>query len=62
MEKLINSKDARQMLGSISTVTLWRLVRDGFLPRPIKLGNGNTNYYKLSWIQELIGGTRNDAA
>ena len=52
-KKLLTSKDVTHML-SISTVTLWRLVKDGEIPRPLKLAGQKINYYRKEWIDDFI--------
>ncbi len=54
-DKLIRSKDVREMLGNISETTLWRRIKDGSIPTPIKLGNGTANYFKESMISKIVG-------
>lgn len=41
MLRLITDKQLRQKLGGCSEMTIWRLRRDGKLPKPRKLGNRN---------------------
>ena len=41
MLRLITDKQLRQKLGGCSEMTIWRLRRDGKLPKPKKLGNRN---------------------
>ena len=41
MRRLISDKQLKQKLGGCSDMTLWRLRRDGKLPKPKKLGNRN---------------------
>ena len=41
MRRLISDKLLKQKLGGCSDMTLWRLRRDGKLPKPKKLGNRN---------------------
>lgn len=41
MLRLITDKQLRQKLGGYSEMTIWRLRRDGKLPKPRKLGNRN---------------------
>ena len=41
MLRLITDKQLRQKLGGCSEMTIWRLRRDGKLPKPKKLGSRN---------------------
>ncbi len=53
-DKLIRSSEVKQILGGISNTTLWRRIKDGTIPTPIKLGGGTANFFKESWILKLI--------
>jgi len=41
MKRLITDKHLREKLGGCSDMTIWRLRRNGKLPKPHKLGNRN---------------------
>lgn len=41
MRRLITDKQLKEKLGRCSDMTIWRLRRDGKLPKPKKLGNRN---------------------
>ena len=41
MKRLLTDKQLKEKLGSCSDMTLWRLRRDGKLPKPKKLGRRN---------------------
>ena len=41
MKRLISDKELRKKLGGCSNQTLWRLRRDGKLPKPRKFGHRN---------------------
>ena len=41
MKRLITDKQLKDKLGGCSNMTIWRLRRDGKLPKPKKLGNRN---------------------
>ena len=41
MKRLLTDKQLKEKLGGCSDMTLWRLRRDGKLPKPKKLGNRN---------------------
>jgi len=41
MKRLITDKQLKDKLGGCSKMTIWRLRRDGKLPKPKKLGNRN---------------------
>jgi len=56
-DRYIKSDKVRELLGGISQTTLWRRVKDGTIPQPVKLGGGSTNFYKESWIQNIINNT-----
>ena len=53
-DKLIRASEVREMLGGISDTTLWRRIKDGTIPTPIKLGTGTANFFKESWITKII--------
>ena len=53
-DRYIQSPEAREMLGGISHSTLLRRVADGTIPKPVKLGGGKTNFFKESWITDII--------
>jgi len=55
-DRLIKAIEVRKILGGISTTTLWRRIKDGSIPKPIKLGGGSTNFFKESWIYNIING------
>jgi len=55
-DRYIKSDKVRELLGGISQTTLWRRVKDGTIPTPVKLGGGSTNFYRESWIQNIIDG------
>ena len=54
-DPLVKSSIARKAWGGISSVTEWRWVNQGILPRPIKI-NGR-NYHRRSTVDGL-GGTQ----
>ena len=54
-EKFLRTKEVKALLGGISTTTLWRMVQDGRIPKPIKLNVGGANLYKKSWIDKMLG-------
>lgn len=41
MKRLIPDKQLKEKLGGCSEITIWRLRRDGKLPKPRKLGSRN---------------------
>jgi predicted DNA-binding transcriptional regulator AlpA len=53
-DRYLKSSEVRELLGGISNTTLWRRIKDGSIPTPIKLGGGTTNFFKESWIKEII--------
>ncbi len=53
-DKLIRSSEVKKMLGGISDTTLWRRIKDGTIPTPIKLGTGTANFFRESWILKII--------
>jgi predicted DNA-binding transcriptional regulator AlpA len=53
-DQLINARQFAKML-KVSLRTLWRLVRDGKAPQPIKL-NGNTRWLKSTVVAWLKAG------
>ncbi len=55
-DKYIKSPEVRELLGGISHSTLLRRVEDGTIPKPVKLGGGRTNFFKESWITDIVNG------
>jgi predicted DNA-binding transcriptional regulator AlpA len=57
MLRLVTDRQLRQKLGGCSEMTIWRLRRDGKLPRPKKLGSRNVTPEKEAdeAIAKLIG-------
>jgi predicted DNA-binding transcriptional regulator AlpA len=57
MLRLITDKQLRQKLGACSAMTIWRLRREGKLPKPRKLGSRNVTPEKDAdrAIAELVG-------
>ncbi len=53
IDRLLRTKDVTGILQT-STVSLWRLVKAGRIPKPIQLTKGGINLYKESWIQNFI--------
>lgn len=41
MQRLLTDKQLKEILGGCSDMTLWRMRRDGKLPKPRKLGKRN---------------------
>ena len=41
MQRLLTDKQLKEILGGCSDMTLWRMRRDGKLPKPKKLGKRN---------------------
>jgi predicted DNA-binding transcriptional regulator AlpA len=41
MHRLLTDRQLREKLGGCSSMTLWRMRRDGKLPKPRKLGQKN---------------------
>jgi len=41
MNRLLTDRQLREKLGGCSSMTLWRMRRDGKLPQPRKLGKKN---------------------
>ena len=41
MQRLLTDRQLREKLGGCSSMTLWRMRRDGKLPKPRKLGQKN---------------------
>jgi predicted DNA-binding transcriptional regulator AlpA len=41
MKRLLTDRQLREKLGGCSSMTLWRMRRDGKLPKPKKLGQKN---------------------
>ena len=57
-DRFLRSSEARKKLGDISPTTLWRRIKDGSIPKPIKLGGGSANFFKESWINDIIEGSQ----
>ena len=53
-DRFIRAVEVRKILGGISDTTLWRRIKDGSIPKPIKIGGGNANFFKESWITSLV--------
>ncbi len=53
-DRYIKGPEVREKLGGISNTTLWRRIKDGSIPKPLKLGGGSTNFFKESWIINII--------
>lgn len=51
---LLSSRSVKANFDSISDVTLWRWVRDGKLPKPIKVGK--RNFWRKSEIDAIGAG------
>jgi len=49
-KRLIRSARVLEMLGGVSQVTLWKYVRDGKFPAPIKIGA--TRYWDETEVDE----------
>lgn len=58
-DRLLKTKDVLEILQT-SSVTLWRLVKKGKIPAPIKLNEGGINLYKESWIIKFIENIESD--
>lgn len=57
MKRLITDKQLKEKLGGCSNMMIWRLRRDGKLPKPKKLGNRNVTPEDLAdkAIATLVG-------
>ena len=53
-DRLMTTEATLEMLGGISAVTLWRMVKAGKIPKPIKLNERGNNLYRESWIRNYI--------
>jgi predicted DNA-binding transcriptional regulator AlpA len=51
-DPLLSSAQTAAYLGGISTMTLWRWVRDGVIPAPIKIRN--RNYWRQSGLDAAV--------
>jgi predicted DNA-binding transcriptional regulator AlpA len=58
MKRLITDRQLKEKLGGCSNMMIWRLRREGKLPKPKKLGNRNVTPEDEAdkAIQRLIGG------
>jgi len=52
-QKLYNSKEVRELLGNISTTTLWRYLKKGLLHKPLQ-PSPKQNFWKSEWIDDFI--------
>lgn len=59
-DKLVSSRTARAELGDVSEMTIWRWVKAGIMPEPIKI-NGR-NYWPASAIERVKLGNAKAAA
>ena len=57
MKRLITDKQLKEKLGGCSNMTIWRLRRNGKLPKPKKLGNRNVTLEAEAdkAIERLVG-------
>jgi len=53
-DRYLKAVEVRELLGGISNTTLWRRIQDGTIPKPIKLGGGSMNFFKESWINDIM--------
>ncbi|WP_457605531.1 helix-turn-helix transcriptional regulator [Nitratifractor sp.] len=51
---LLSDEDFRKTLGGISRSTLWRRIKEGTIPEPIKIGR--RSFYRRSWADRIIVG------
>lgn len=51
-DPLIDSTEVCRLLGRISEPTLYRNIRAGLLPRPLKIGG--LSRWRLSWIETYV--------
>ena len=51
--KVYNSTETRELIGKISTTTLWRYVKMGLIHKPMK-PTAKQNLWKAEWIEEFI--------
>lgn len=51
---LITSKQLRHLAGDVSDMTVWRWVKTGVVPSPIKI-NGRNYWKKQEVISSLVG-------
>lgn len=59
-EKLESSRTLRRELGDVSEMTVWRWVKAGILPPPIKINK--RNYWPVSAVEKLKQGNAKAAA
>lgn len=50
--ELLTGRHIRLMFGGVSDMTLWRWVRDGRIPKPLKIAN--RNYWRADEVNALI--------
>ncbi|MBN8607050.1 MAG: hypothetical protein J0L81_09050 [Caulobacterales bacterium] len=51
--ELVDEREARAILGNISRATLWRHVRSGRLPQPLKITPGR-NHWRRSELVAVV--------
>jgi predicted DNA-binding transcriptional regulator AlpA len=51
-DPLLNSANVSHYLGGVSQMTIWRWVRDGVIPAPIKIRN--RNYWRQSGLDAAV--------
>jgi predicted site-specific integrase-resolvase len=54
-DKLLSARSAREHLGGVSEMTIWRWVRSGILAPPIKINK--RNYFLVSAVERVKAGT-----
>jgi predicted DNA-binding transcriptional regulator AlpA len=59
-ERLVSSRTARAELGDVSDMTIWRWIKAGVLPQPIKINK--RNYWPASAIERVKLGNAKAAA
>ena len=51
-DQLLTEKQLRQMVGNVSSMSIWRWLAAGLLPRPLKIQR--RNYWKLAEIRAWL--------
>ena len=61
-EALVTGKVVDAVFGGQSTVTRWRRINSGIIPRPIKLPGSHLNYWKAGTIRAALAAHCKQAA
>ena len=51
-DPLVNQANVKRQAGGISDMSVWRWLKKGILPQPIKINN--RNYWRQSWVDQAL--------